>query len=74
MLYFDPFGDNMKRAHNFLKWVSPSERLVCDRQFSTGNHMWIFVYDFFNIGQDWFYNADEACSLESGKQENVKEM
>ena len=26
MLYFDPFGDNMKRAHNFLKWVSPSER------------------------------------------------
>lgn len=26
MLYFDPFGDNMKRSRNYLKWVSPSER------------------------------------------------
>lgn len=34
--------------------------------------MWIFVYDFFNSAQDWFYNTDEGCSLESGKQENVK--
>lgn len=26
MLYFDRVGDNMKRSHNYLKWVSPSER------------------------------------------------